>query len=409
MENFQVFEELRSTNSVVEKQAILSKYKDNKLIKELFSAALNPYRLFQFNKMPEYEPTINTSSRPIHSDFLDLLIKLENREVTGHIARDEVIDVFKRMSAEEAIVYTNVLLKKPLGVTAKTINKVWPGLIPEFDLMLAPNEIADITKVKYPAYVQPKLDGYRCIYKQGQMWSRSGKSFGNKNLPAYFNSLYSINDYITDGELYAEGFNFNKLQTILNTFDAPLPSNLKLFIYDCMTVPEWESKKCQKPYSDRLKQLNKLVAHIGDYQKIIGIGNDKVNTSKEVLDLYKNYLQDGYEGVMLKDPEGLYKWKRVTVKSGEMLKVKPYKTLDLEVTGIYDGKGKYEGIAGGMVFSYNSVTVRCGSGIDDDLRKEMADQPSKFIGKVAEIRYLEITEDGSLRHPTFVRWREDKE
>lgn len=409
MQDLKVFGELKSTNSPIEKVEILTKYKNSLLVKELLDAALNPNRLFQFNKMPPYTPTINVSSRPIHLDFLELLKKLENREVTGNAAKAEVCSVFQRMTTDEALIYKNILLKKPLGITAKTVNKVWPGLIPEFLLMLAPNEIADITKVRYPLFVQPKLDGYRCVYHNNAMWSRSGKPFANKNVQEYFNSVFSQDTYTTDGELYAPGHTFNELQTILNTVDAPIPAGLKYFIYDCMTTPEWDAKMCRKPYGDRYKLINKVVAALGDHKKVLAIANDKVNTSKEVVDLYKVYLEDKLEGVMLKDPEGIYQWKRVTIKSGEMLKVKPYKTEDLEVTGIYDGEGKFEGMAGGVVINFNGVAVRCGSGFDDVTREAMAQSPSNYIGKVAEIRYLEVTEDGSLRHPSFLRWREEKD
>lgn len=409
MEDLKVFGELKSTNSIIEKVEILTKYKDSVVVKELLKAALDPNRLFQFNKMPSYTRTINVSSKPIVVHFFELLKKLENREVTGNDAKAAVADVFKLMDEEEAKIYTAVLLKKPLGITVKTVNKVWPNLIPEFLLMLAPNEIADITKVKYPLYVQPKLDGYRCIYHSGAMWSRSGKSFANEHIPEYFNSVFGINDYTLDGEIYAPGYTFNQLQTIMNNHTAPLPAGLKYFIYDCMPTGQWDAQKCPKPYSDRLKQLQKVVAYIGDHKKVIAIANDKVSTSKEVVDLYKGYLENKLEGVMLKDPEGLYRWKRVTVKSGEMLKVKPYTTEDLEVTGIYEGEGKHEGVAGGVVVNFNGVAVSCGSGFDDATRKAMAELPSDYIGKTAEIRYLEVTEDGSLRHPSFIRWREEKD
>lgn len=409
MQDLKVFTELKNTNSVLEKQKILEKYKDSKLVQELLKANLNPFRLFQFNKMPVYETKINFSSRPIHMDFLDLLKKLENREVTGNDAKAEVVSVFERMTKEEAEVYSKVLLKGPIGLTAKTVNKVYPGLIPEFSLMLAPNEIADITKVKYPINVQPKLDGYRCVYHKGAMFSRSGKSFANKHINEYFASVFAINDYTLDGELYAPGYSFNQLQTILNNHEARLPSGLKYFIYDAMPVGDWDAKMCQKPYQARLKLINEVVATVGDHQKVLAISNDLVQTSKEVLDLYKTYLGRSLEGVMLKAPDGLYRWKRVSMRSGEMLKVKPYKTEDLEVTGIYDGEGKYTGMAGGVVVDFNGVAVRCGSGFDDATREAMANAPNDYIGKVAEIRYLEVTEDGSLRHPSFLRWREEKD
>lgn len=413
MQDLQVFRELKATNSVVEKQEILAKYKNSQVVKDLLEACLNPYRMFQFNKMPcKFTGQVEDSTwsfKDRHECFMSMLKDLELRLTTGNQAKETVSAVMKFFDKDQFDIYSKVLLKAPIGVTAKTVNKVWPGLVPEFDLMLAPNEIADITKVRYPIYVQPKLDGYRCIYHNGAMYSRSGKSFANKHIPEYFASVFGLNDYTLDGELYAPGHSFNQLQTILNNQTAPLPNDLKYFIYDCMPKAEWDAKKARKPYSDRYKQINKVVAALADYKKVLAIANDLTQTSKEVVDLYKTYLANGMEGVMLKDPEGLYQWKRVTVRSGEMLKVKPYKTEDLEVTGIYDGEGKFTGMAGGVVVNFNGVAVRCGSGFDDATREAMAKSPSNYIGKTAEIRYLEVTEDGSLRHPSFLRWREEKD
>lgn len=413
MQDLKVFAELNNTNSIVDKQKILEKYKDSKVVKDLLEAALNPYRTFQFTKMPcKFTGQLTDpswSDIDWHDCYMAMLKDLELRLTTGNQAKETVAAVMKCFNEEAFNIYSKVLIKAPIGVTAKTVNKVFPNLIPEFNLMLAPNEIADITKVKYPVNVQPKLDGYRCVYHNGAMFSRSGKSFANKNISEYFASVFAINEYTLDGELYAPGYNFNQLQTILNTQEARLPAGLKLYIYDAMTTKDWEAKMCQKPYQARLKALQEVVANIGDHQKVLAISNDLANTSKEVVDLYKTYLKQGLEGVMLKAPDGLYRWKRVTVRSGEMLKVKPYKTEDLEVTDIYDGEGKYVGMAGGVVVDFNGVAVRCGSGFDDATREAMAKSPDDYIGKVAEIRYLEVTEDGSLRHPSFLRWREEKD
>jgi len=413
LQDLQVFKELKSTNSIVDKQAILAKYKDSQIVQDLFEACLNPYRLFQFTKMPcQFISKIEEpawSFKDKHDCYMAMLKDLELRLTTGNQAKETVSTVMRFFDEEQFEIYFKVLIKAPIGVTAKTVNKVWPGLIPEFDLMLAPNEIADITKVKTPIHCQPKLDGYRLIYHKGSMYSRSGKAFANKNINDYFSTVFSLYDYTLDGELYASNHTFNQLQTIVNTHNGKLPPDLKFVVFDAMDARHWDAKKCPKPYSERYKLLNKVVAHIGDHKKVLAISSDLVNTSKEIVDLYKGYLAQGLEGAMLKDPEGLYQWKRTTIRSGEILKVKPFKTGDFEVTGIYDGEGKNTGVAGGVVIDVNGVAVRVGSGFDDATRKAMADKPSDYIGKTVEVRYLEVTEDGSLRNNSFVRWREDKD
>lgn len=408
-----IFKELNATNSVVSKENILNKYKGDLELRELLEANLNPYKIYQFNKMPYTFSELTTfdkfPEKVVYKMFIDLLKKLETRTVTGNEAKQAVKDVFCRMLKFEFDMYASVLLKEAIGVGAKTVNKVWPKLIPEFGLMLAPNELPNIMTINYPANIQPKLDGYRCIYDNGYMWSRTGRPFGNKNLASYFSKLFQVEDYVLDGELYVEGENFNKLQTILNTYEAPLPEGLKFVVYDCMPKTEWDCKKGKKPYSERLKQIRTVIQAIADHKKVIDIPNDIVEEPREAVEIYKKYLKAGYEGAMIKSVDGLYKWKRTTVKSGEMLKVKPFETIDLVIKGYYAGEGKFEGMAGGVDVDYNGVTVSIGSGFDVPTRKAIAATPSNFIGKTIEIKYFEETEDGSLRFPTFVRFREEKD
>lgn len=407
----EIFNGINKTNSVSEKEKILRDNKDNEQLKKLLVYALDPYVLFQFNKMPckfEKEHEVEHTEEWKFSLLEGLLNDLKGRYITGNEAKEAVKAVFKLFDEPHFELYSKVLTKEAIGVGASTVNKVWPGLIPEFKLMLAPNELPIITNIKYPCYIQPKLDGYRCIYKNGAMFSRAGKPFGNDNLPNYFNKLFQVEDYVLDGELYCDGINFNKLQTILNTYDAPLPNALKFVVYDCIPVKDWEAQSCKKPYSERIRNVREVVASIADHKKVIDIANDEASSAKEAIDLYKNYLKKGYEGAMIKAIDGQYRWKRVTLRSGEMLKVKPFTTVDLKVTGIYAGEGNFQGMAGGVVIDFNGHAVRCGSGFDIDTRKEMAKSPDSYIGRTIEIKYFEETEDGSLRFPTFVRWRDDK-
>jgi len=408
---FEIFRQLKTLTSVKDKEEALRAVKDDDYIAELIHRNLNPYMMFHIKEIPEYvaNPQGKQGAENYRA-FIKLTDKLNKREITGNAAKEAVRQFFMESHAEDAGYYETILTKSPIGVRAKTVNKVWPKLVPNFDLMLAPNQLPIVTQLTWPRYVQPKLDDYRTVYNQEAFYSRSGKSFANKNLPGYFSKLFQMNDYVLDGGLYAHGITFNKLQTILNNKNAPLPYNLKFHVWDAMPVQDWERQKCNLPYEERLKLVRKILNNIvADYQKVIDIPNDIVNSSKEAVDLYKKYLKDGYEGSMIKRPDGLYQWKRVTLKSGEILKQKPYKSIDLEVESIYAGEGDHEGMAGGIVVDFKGVKVRCGSGFDDETLTDMIKNPDEYIGKVAEIRYLEVTEDGSLRHPSFKDWREDKE
>jgi DNA ligase-1 len=407
-----IFNQLATTNSVKDKEAILKANSSNEKLKWLLEANLNPYKLYQFNKMPcEFEKEYEVEhTQEWKFDFLKgLLVDLEKRHLTGNKAKDAVCATFKLFDKEHFELYSKILLKESIGVGASTVNKVWPGLIPQFKLMLAPSELPNITTLQYPLYVQPKYDGFRCVYSEGKLWTRSGLIMPNKNLQKHFETLVGIDSYMFDGELYLHGGGFQNLATILNSDEAPVPKGLKYFIYDCMPIADWKAQKTKLGYSDRLKLIREQVNGVlADYSKYVDAPTDLAENSAEVIEIYKKYLKSGYEGCMLKAQEGKYQWKRVTLKSGEMIKLKPFKSLDLEVTGIYDGEGKFEGKAGGILVDYNGVAVRVGSGFDDATRDILSKESNRYIGKTAEIKYFEETEDGSLRFPIFERWRDDK-
>ena len=407
---FQILEHINSINSVKEKQSVLDMNKNDEELKKYLKYTLDPYQQYQFNVLPKIETKENGEESNNYIDFLLLLNKLKNREITGNEARDEVVRVFSKFNEQETKWYSKCLLKKPVGVRAATVNKVWPELVPEFKLMLAPNKIPNLTEIQYPVLVQPKLDGYRCLYVAGKLWSRAGKPFGNKNLTKYFDKLGGVGNYVLDGELYATNTNFSSLQTVLNSHDKKLPSDLKFFVYDCVPLEAWHKQDYNKSYEARISDMRSILNdRVANYQRIIDTPTDEVDSPQEVIKIYKEYLTKGYEGVMLKSPGGKYQWKRTSIRSGEMLKLKPFKTEDLKIKDIFEGEGDFEGTAGGIVVDRNGQEIRVGSGFDFKTRDRLFKNPSNYIDSTAEIKFFEETEEGSLRHPVFMRFREDKD
>ena len=407
-----LLKELQTTNSVKDKEDILRKYQNDDYVLELLSKNLDPYRNFYIKKMPERLSHVKDSTLTIKSRyqfFTGLAEDLEHRHLTGNKAKEAVQAVFRIFPDDEYEVYKKVLLKEAIGIGATTVNKVIPNHIREFKVMLAPSKLPNLTELKYPLYVQPKYDGFRAIYKDGQFYTRSGLIYPNINLKKHFKCLEGLENYTFDGELYIHGQPFQDLSKVLNADEVTIPNGLKYHVYDCLPTKDWLAQSTKLSYVDRLKLLRSIVNDsIADYSKVIDAPTDLVEDASEVVEIYKKYLKSGYEGCMLKAVEGKYQWKRTTLKSGEMIKLKPFETLDLKVTGIFDGEGKYEGKAGGILVDYNGTAVRVGSGFDDALRETISKDPTSYIGKTAEIKYFEETEDKSLRFPIFIRWRDDK-
>jgi len=118
-------------------------------------------------------------------------------------------------------------------------------------------------------------------------------------------------------------------------------------------------------------------------------------------ELIKSAVDNGYEGVVLKDGN-LLNWR----------KLKPVQTIDLVVTGFEDGKGKYLGLTGALkcsVFTPEGyIEIASVSGMSDDERIEVSLDERSFLGKIVECRYQYLGAQGRLRHPAFIRWRDDK-
>ena len=99
-------------------------------------------------------------------------------------------------------------------------------------------------------------------------------------------------------------------------------------------------------------------------------------------------------------------------RTSDILKVKKMNTVDLFVTSIFEGKGKYKGTLGGVMIEYKGQPVGVGSGFSDNQRKIIWAHPDNIIGKLIEVQYFEESKDKngnpSLRFPVFKTIRLDK-
>mgnify|MGYP001564999932 CR=1 FL=1 len=407
-----IFNQLTTTNSTKDKQTILEANKSNAQLKQLLLYNLNPYFNFYVKKMPErlvYVPDTSWSDGDRFNCFIDMLNDLKGRYTTGNEAKKTIQTVFRMFDDEHYELYSKILLKASIGIGASTVNKVWPDLIPSFKVMLAASQLPNVTDLQYPLYIQHKYDGFRCVYYNDKLYTRSGLPFPNINLQTHFSKLFGTSENVLDGELYMHGKPFNEMSKILNNETIVIPTDMKFYVYDCIPIKDWENQKCNITYTDRLKLLRTVIANIADRKRIIDAPTDKVNSAAEAIEIHKEHLKAGYEGSVLKAVEGKYQWKRVSIKSGEMIKLKPFKDEDLEIVDIVEGEGKYEGSLGSIVVRGNNVAnTSVGSGFTDADRKEIWGNKNKYLGRTAQIKYFEISEDKVLRFPIFERIRTDK-
>lgn len=268
--------------------------------------------------------------------------------------------------------------------------------------------------------IEPKLDGLRCIielkHNVAMAYSRNGKPLYNTG--TILTELEGISlktdtpNIIWDGEVYTKDWNLSMSIVKRSTQTHPDQDKLRYHVWDCLTPREWKAGKSLVFNHDR--RLRLLVLNEGNYVEIVP--SKSVNSEEEMLNAYATYLGQGYEGAILKDPQGIYELGR---RSPFWLKIKPWHDADLTCTGSYPGEGKHVGRIGGLILEgdvlWNEQVVRVrtevGTGFSDEERatfQRMSDMGT-LDGKIVEIKFQDVTRDGSCRFPVYHRLREDKE
>jgi len=251
-----------------------------------------------------------------------------------------------------------------------------------------------------PMYIQPKLDGVRCLFTKKGAYSRTGKKFKNVvhielALIPFFKKHPNI---ILDGELYNHELknDFEKIISLVRkqktTADHRLDSkNLVQFhVYDFISDDNLI-------YQKRMQEL--VVSDIYDEQikyvptKLV----DSYNVAKEH---HVEFLNDGYEGSIVRAGKGLYENKR----SYNLMKFKDFSDAEATITGYEEGKGKRQGTIGKFLMTDDEgVEFGCppGKGYTYKDLSKMLLNIHDYIGQRATFTYFERTKAGSYRHPLF--------
>ena len=125
----------------------------------------------------------------------------------------------------------------------------------------------------------------------------------------------------------------------------------------------------------------------------------------EILRLEAEYLKQGLEGAMALPCSATYYKGRAKNK---LMKFKTFHTMDCTVLDKYEGNGKLAGVLGGLKVLQEDGKTVCGvgNGFTDDDRAYMWNNFDKVKGRICEVQYQNLTEDGVMRFPTFIRWRD---
>lgn len=311
--------------------------------------------------------------------------------------RGKVNQLDARQQAEaEVKAHCTKKLKKGYTQDIKKVSEKKSSLISP---MLA--EEYEESRVRFPVYAQPKLDGIRCIAREDGLWSRKGEKIVSvphiENIAVYLCKKHRI---VLDGELYNHGLkdDFNKIcslvrrQKIDKEHQVQIRSLVEYHVYDLI--------------DERLlfnQRLSKMRFSLGPHVEIKLVPTSLKTSQKDLDELYEVYLENGYEGQMIRN-DAFYKRKRTY----NLLKRKEFQDEEFSIAGIVEGKGNRSGMVGACTFVLpDGKLFQAALMGTNEYRKKVWKNWSNYIGLKATVKYFRKTPDGIPRFPVVKHIHEE--
>lgn len=413
-----------SRNAKIE---ILKDQANNKVLKYALYLAYNDYIQFYIRKIPEYIPNDTFQAVPLHKALKDIEKLLAGRLKTGNDAKLYLEFVLESVIREDAQIIEKVIARNfDCGVSISTINKVWPGLIPEFNVMLCSE--FERERVEYPCLAQEKLDGCRALLftePNGKYSFRSRKGLVFEDLNIFKNEINKTfnSGWVIDGELlvldgsggYLPRKKGNGIcnKAIKGTISEKEANNLVFVAWDAISLDTFKGEKESQGTLERFNNLKSVMGpnrNVDDPCKIKLVKTHILNNEKDILRLFTEFTDTGAEGIIVKNSNQIWEGKR----SKGWMKMKIETEMELEIEEVIEGLGKHAGRLGTLKCkdASGSLRVGIGGGYSDDQREEFWVDRNNLKGKVITVRYNELISndqgDISLFLPRFIEMRLDK-
>lgn len=424
-----MIEELKGTTGRIEKEEILS-FHETEFTKNLLREALDPNLLHNVKltkkSLPKESGTdfLEDKEKEIEDLFFNLRFSQSSKE-----NKAQVVDVMKSLTRDDQEVLLAIVNKKlKVGISIKTVNKVFPGLIDAKPIALANKYNPKKNYGQEYWDWSYKLDGMRvfCFRIDGKwrIHSRAKDFLGNElttldHWKPELERFFQFNGFsYVEGEAYKHGMPFSTIQSAVMS-----PKNKKTEIAEQLLLHAFLVGDCHNQTDPAIvtnvrRSYNRLFINcehlVAVFYGVVG------NTKQEILWYLEQAVAKGYEGIMLKHQSP--KYALVPKRSDYLLKVKTdtfdttKEIADCKIVHVhYDDYTVQEN----GVFTTEVLPVRIdvlqangkvcgvGSGFTLDWRRLVAEDSLEIVGKTAEIQFQGYGSKGLMRFPQFLRVRED--
>lgn len=278
---------------------------------------------------------------------------------------------------------------------------------------------ADLLSLQFPVAATPKFDGIRCLIIGGQPVSRTLKPLRNLRVRKALEGLPEI----LDGEIIAKSGSFQESTSAVMAEASEIPWEYHIFDY--------VDGDLNLNYADRMRRLQQLF----DLQELPSecriVLPEYVYSLEHLKELCQQHLEEGYEGTMVRSPQGRYKCGRSTKREGILLKIKSFKDTEAVIVGFEElmhndneattnalgqterSTHKDNKRASGMLGSFvvhpidqPDLTYSVGTGLTQEQRIEYWQQQEQLLGKLVKVKYFEQGVKDRPRFPVFLGFRD---
>ena len=287
--------------------------------------------------------------------------------------------------------------------------------------LLSPNDdplknLDFFNNLQFPYLVSPKLDGIRGISTGSAVLSRTMKVLPSAQVQQRFGipEFKGLDGELVEGSLVGDGV-YNRTASYVMSDNKP--GDVSFYCFDCVNEDIIE-----KPFYERLEYVSSIFAD-DVFPYATSVAHEVAENLKELLEIESRYLEIGYEGVMLRNPLGIYKQGRATYNQNIIYKLKRFQDDESVIIGFYEamtnnneketderGYAKRStsmaglvgaGTLGGFYALYHGMELRvpCGS-FNHAQRKEIWDDQDKYLGMTLKFRFMQY---GAKDKPRFMR------
>jgi len=236
--------------------------------------------------------------------------------------------------------------------------------------------------IKFPCYIQPKLNGVRCTYQNNKFYSRNNKEYTTLN--HLIEPLKQLGLPNPDGEIYTHGMNFQEIVRLVKKDRGNENKELQYWIYD-QVLPDVNFETRNLNIQNAFVKISKLLNC-----KLVYVETKQVTSEAQINFFHNEYVLNGFEGIMIRNSDGKY---LADHRSKDLQKYKEFIDTEFEIVGFNQGEGTEEGCILFICKTENETLFTVRPRGTREMRQNMFIHGNEYIGKYLTVRYQNLSED----------------